>query len=190
MESDIRVIAFAGSLRTGSLNRALLRAAAANAPDGMHVDVWDLADIPLFDGDIEAAGDPVAVVRFKRAIADADAMLIACPEYNHGVPGVLKNAIDWASRPPGRSPLSGKLAGIMGASPAQVGTARAQTQLRQAFNFTNTIALLQPEVLVSRAHEKFDAQGQLTDATTREFLGVFLVTFANWIREQQRQGRA
>jgi chromate reductase, NAD(P)H dehydrogenase (quinone) len=108
--------------------------------------------------------------------------LIACPEYNHGVPGVLKNAIDWASRPPRGSPLNGKRAGVIGASPGMTGSARGQSQLRQAFGFTNTYAMLQPEVLVARAHEKFDPEGHLMDEVTRKFLGQYLATLLGWVR--------
>jgi chromate reductase len=115
------------------------------------------------------------------AIRQADALLIATPEYNHGVPGVLKNAIDWLSRPPRGSALNGKPAAIMGASPGMTGTARSQSQLRQAFVFTNTYALLQPEVLVARAHEKFDADGRLIDPPTRDFVATFLQRFVEFI---------
>jgi chromate reductase len=180
----LRVLGFAGSLRAGSYNRALLRAAKDLAPQGMQLDIVDLIDIPLYNGDVELQGDPAPVAAFKTAIREADALLIATPEYNHGVPGVLKNAIDWASRPPRGAPLGGKLAAIIGASPGMVGSARAQTQLRQAFNFTNTYAMLQPEILVGRAHEKFDAQGHLTDETTRTFLAKFLGAFQGWVLER------
>jgi chromate reductase len=108
-------------------------------------------------------------------------LLIATPEYNHGVPGVLKNTIDWLSRPPRDSALNGKVAALMGASPGMTGTARGQSQLRQAFVFTNTYALLQPEVLVGRAHEKFDAEGRLVHQATRDFLATFLQRFADLI---------
>ncbi|MBC7788991.1 MAG: NAD(P)H-dependent oxidoreductase [Anaerolineae bacterium] len=177
----MRVLGFAGSLRERSLNRALLRAALEAAPEGMSISIFELNDIPVYNGDVEARGDPKAVADFKSAIRDADALLIATPEYNHGVPGVLKNAIDWASRPPASSALSGKPTAIIGASPGMTGSARAQTQLRQAFNFTNTPAMLQPEILVARAHEKFDAEGRLTDDVTRRFLGKFLVSFVTWV---------
>ena len=124
---------------------------------------------------------PSSVTELRTAVRQADALLIATPEYNHGVPGVLKNTIDWLSRPPRDSALNGKAAAIIGASPGMTGTARSQSQLRQAFVFTNTYALLQPEVLVARAHEKFDLDGRLTDAGTREFLTVFLARVAEWI---------
>jgi chromate reductase, NAD(P)H dehydrogenase (quinone) len=177
------VCGIAGSLRAGSYNRALLRAARELAPEGMEVRIFDrMAEVPPFNEDVEAAGDPEPVRALKQAIREADALLIATPEYNHGVPGVLKNAIDWASRPPRGSVLAGKPAAILGASPGVTGTARAQTQLRQAFVFTQTPALLQPEILVYRAHEKFDEQGRLTDEKTREFVGRLLRELATWTR--------
>ncbi|HYH83181.1 MAG TPA: NADPH-dependent FMN reductase [Longimicrobium sp.] len=176
----LHILAFAGSLRAASYNRMLLRAAQELAPEGMEIEVFDISGIPLFNEDVEQAGVPPAVAAFRDAIAAADALLIAVPEYNHGVPGVLKNAIDWASRPPRRSPLSGKPAALLGASPGQTGTARSQTQLRASFVFTNTPVLPQPEVLVFRAHEKFDAEGRLTDEPTRAFIGKLLVALADW----------
>ena len=174
--------AFAGSLRAGSYNRALLRSAIETAPEGMTIEIVDIAAIPLYDADLEAVGMPEPVAALKRAIAAADGLLIATPEYNHGVPGVTKNAIDWASRPPRESPLDRKPVGIVGASPGMVGTARGQSQLRQAFEFTNSYCMPQPQVLVAHAHEKFDADGRLIDEKTREHLAKFLIAFADWIR--------
>jgi chromate reductase len=175
------VIGFAGSLRRGSYNRALLRAATELAPSALHIVIHELDGIPLYNGDIEAAGAPPSVVQLRDAIRQADGLLIATPEYNHGVPGVLKNAIDWLSRPPRDSALNGKVGAVMGASPGLTGTARGQSQLRQAFAFTNTYALLQPEVLVGHAHEKFDADGRLVHQATRDFLATFLQRFAELI---------
>jgi chromate reductase len=180
-DEPLRVLGVGGSLRAGSYNRALLRAAAELAPEGLQIETFDLVALPLYNADVEARGDPPPVAAFKAAIRAADALLFACPEYNHGVPGVLKNAVDWASRPPRRSPLDGKRAGIIGASVGLTGTARAQSQLRQAFVFTNTYAMLQPEVLVARAHEKFDADGRLTDERTRKVLADYLVAFRAWL---------
>ena len=177
---ELRVLGFAGSLRAGSYNGALLRSAQEMAPAGLAIEIYESIDLPLFNEDIEAQGDPEPVAAFKMAIAEADAVLIATPEYNYGVPGVLKNAIDWASRPPGRGPLDGKLAAIIGASVGTVGSARAQQQLRQVFAFTNTLAMLQPEVLVGRAHQKFDRDGHLSDEATRTFLRQYLETFHGW----------
>ena len=181
MTESIRVAGIAGSLRKNSLNRSLLRAAKMLAPDGMEIEIFDLADVPLYNGDVESVGDPPSVVALKDAIRSAHAVLFATPEYNHGVPGVMKNAIDWASRPPREAPLNGKPVGIIGASPGITGTARSQSQLRQAFVFTNSYAMTQPELLVFRAQEKFDSDGNLTDETTAQFLGKYLQAFAVWI---------
>jgi chromate reductase len=184
--SNLEVLGIAGSLRKGSFNRALLRAAQEVAPEGMTIRVFDeLASIPLYNGDVEAQGIPAPVVAFKQAIARAGAHLIATPEYNYGVPGVLKNAIDWASRPSGESPLGGKPAAIMGATPGTGGTIRAQLQLRQAFLFTETYALLKPEVLVPRAHEKFDSEGRLTDERTRDHVRQLLLALVDWTRRHR-----
>jgi len=182
VSQGLTILGIAGSLRAGSLNRALLRAAAELAPEGMVIELFDLAPVPLYNGDVEAGGDPPGVASFKQAIAAADGVLMATPEYNHGVPGVMKNAVDWASRPPRGAPLGGKPAGIIGASPGITGTARGQSQLRQAFEFTNSYCMPQPELLVFRAHEKFDAEGRLTDAATAEHLARYLAAFAEWVR--------
>ena len=133
---NLRILGFAGSLRKESFNRSLVRAAQELAPPNMTIDIFDLAGIPLYNGDVEAEGEPNPVAIFKQAIRAADALLIATPEYNHGVPGVMKNAIDWASRPARQAPMDGKPVGIIGASPGLTGTARGQSQLRQAFEFT------------------------------------------------------
>ena len=178
----LNILAFAGSLRAGSYNRALLRAAQELAPAGMAITIHDLIDVPLYNGDVEAEGDPESVARFKQAIREADGVLMATPEYNHGVPGVMKNAVDWASRPPRNAPLGGKPVAILGASPGITGTARGQSQLRQAFEFTNSYAMPQPEILVFKAHEKFNADGALTDESTRTHLQAFLAAFAAWVR--------
>jgi chromate reductase len=183
MADRLIVCGIAGSLRRDSLNRALLRAAQELAPAELDIRIFDrLAEIPLYNADVEREGDPEPVAAFKRAIAEADALLICTPEYNHGVPGVLKNAIDWASRPARGSVLDGKPAAIMGASPGVTGTARAQSALRLSFVFTNTPVLPQPEILVYRAAEKFDAEGRLTDEKTREFVGKLLGELADWAR--------
>ncbi|HUP20950.1 MAG TPA: NADPH-dependent FMN reductase [Gemmatimonadota bacterium] len=184
----LRVAGIAGSLRGGSYNRALLRAAAELAPPEMEIDVLEIAGVPLFDADLEAGGDPPAVAELKRRIAAADGLLIAAPEYNHGVAGVTKNVVDWLSRPPRASVLDRLPVGVMGASPGRTGTARGQSQLRQAFVFTNSFCLPQPEVLVAAAHEKFDEEGRLTDEPTRNHLRKFLEAFAGWVR-LHRSGR-
>jgi chromate reductase len=177
----IHVLGVAGSLRRDSYNRSLLRAARELAPPSMAIEIWErLGEIPPYNADVEAEGDPEPVVSLKRAIESAHALLIVTPEYNYGVPGILKNAIDWASRPPGRSVLTRKPAAIMGASPGQTGTARAQLALRQSFVFTETWALLRPEVLLNRAAEKFDSHGNLTDGKTRDFVRNLLEALARW----------
>ena len=178
----MNIAGIAGSLRQGSLNRALLRAAQEEAPEGMEIAVFDLLEVPLYNGDVEAAGDPEGVVRLKQAISAADGILFVTPEYNHGVPAAMKNAVDWASRPPGSAALGGKPVAIIGASPGMTGTARGQSQLRQAFEFTNSYCMPQPELLVFRAHEKFDSDGRLIDEATRERLSRFLAAFAEWVR--------
>jgi chromate reductase len=182
MADPIRVLGFAGSLRAASYNRSLLRAAAELAPEGMAVESFDISVVPLYDGDLEAEGDPDGVKAFKAAIAAADGVLIVTPEYNHGVPGVTKNAVDWASRPPRGAALDRKPVGIIGASPGQTGTARGQSQLRQAFEFTNSYCMPQPELLVFRAHEKFDETGRLTDPATAKYLAAYMAAFADWVR--------
>lgn len=176
-----RVVGIAGSLRKGSLNKALLRAAIELAPARLSIAVTEIDDVPLYNGDVEAVATPQSVDLLRSAIAEAQGLLIVTPEYNHGVPGVLKNTIDWLSRPPRGSVLNGKPVAILGASPGMTGTARAQTQLRQAFVFTNSYPMPQPEILVSRAREKFDEEGRLTDEVTRKFLAGFLEQFAQWI---------
>ena len=178
----LTVLGIAGSLRRGSYNRGLIRAAVEVAPAGTTVIPYDLADLPLFNADVEAQGDPPSVAAFKRAVREADALLIATPEYNHCVPGVLKNAIDWASRPARASVLTGKPVAIMGASTGGGGTARAQAHLRDGLSYTNGFVLPLPEVLVPFADSKFDAESSLTDPETREAVGDLLVSFAAWTR--------
>ena len=181
-ERELRVAGFAGSLRAASFNRALLRAAKELAPAEMKIEILEIGGIPVFNADLEAEGDPEPVAAFKRAVGGADGLLIATPEYNLGVPGVTKNVIDWASRPPRGSVLDGKPVALMGATPGMGGTARGQSQLRQAFVFTNSYAMPQPEVLVRKASDLFDSDGRLTDEATREHLARFLAAFGAWIR--------
>jgi chromate reductase, NAD(P)H dehydrogenase (quinone) len=179
---SIRVAGIAGSLRVGSLNKALLSAAIELAPAGMEIKTYTgLANIPPYNDDVFAKGDPEAVTILKSAISEADAMLISSPEYNYGVPGVLKNAIDWASRPSGKSALNRKPAAIMGCSPGLGGTIRAQHALRQTFVFTDTYVMLQPEIKIPSAAPLFDSSGRLTDENTRQHLKKFLEAFVVWI---------
>jgi chromate reductase len=182
MPPSIHVLGFSGSLRKDSYNTALLRAAAELLPDGMTLETFDLSPIPLYNDDVRTAGYPDAVKDFRSRIAAADALLIATPEYNYSIPGVLKNALDWASRPPD-PPLNGKPVAIMGASPGNFGTVRAQMHLRQVCVYTNMFPINKPEVLVARAQEKFDAEGRLTDETTRGFVRDLLIALADWTRK-------
>jgi len=178
----MNVCGIAGSLRKGSYNRSLLRAAVKLAPEQMRITVFDrLGDVPLYNADVEASGDPEAVVALKEAIRRSDALLIATPEYNYGVPGVLKNAIDWASRPPSGSVLTGKPTALLGASAGRTGTARAQLALRQSFVFTQTPVLLGPELLVGEAHKKFAEDGTLSDEQTAKLLRALLERFLGWV---------
>src|SRR6266508_4286872 len=166
---SIRVAGICGSLREGSLNKGLLRAAVELAPAGMEIEIYTrLGDIPPYNDDVFQKGDPEPVADLKNFIGGADALLISTPEYNYGVPGVLKNAIDWASRPPSDSVLAGKPTALLGASPGRTGTARAQLALRQSFVFTQTPVLPGPEVLVGEAHHKFGEDGTLRDESARK----------------------
>ncbi len=149
-------------------------------PAGGVLETFDLAPIPLYNGDVEAQGFPPAVQELKAAIRVADALLIVTPEYNYSIPGVLKNAIDWASRPPQDSPLSGKPVAIMGASMGGFGTVRAQHHLRQVCVFTNMLPLQRPEVMISTAHQKFDADGRLVDERTRQAIHDLLAGLLAW----------
>lgn len=154
MSDPLHVLGFAGSLRKGSYNRAALGAAGELLPEGMTLEIFDISEIPLYNADLEAEGIPAPVQAFKDRIAAADALLIATPECNYSFPGVLKNAIDWASRPPGASPLQGKPVAIMGASPGIMGTVRAQFHLRQVCVFSDMHVLRKPEVYIGRAVER------------------------------------
>lgn len=179
----LRVVGIAGSLRKASLNRALLRAAQELAPSCMRIEIEDLIAVPMFNSDLDGANPPDAVTWLRRSVGGADGLLFVTPEYNHGVPGVLKNAIDWLSQPLHGSALEGKPTALMGASTGLAGTARGQSQLRQSFVLTNTPAMLRPEVMVGRAQERFDAEGHLIHEGTRQFLSDFLLRFAGWIHQ-------
>jgi len=182
----LRVVGIAGSLRRSSYNRALLCAAQQLTPPSLVIEIELLDDVPMFNADLDGADTPEPVARLRRAVREADGLLLVTPEYNHGVPGVMKNAIDWLSQPLAQSALDGKPTAIMGASTGMAGTARGQSQLRQSFVLTNTPAMLRPEVLVGRAQDKFDPSGRLIDEPTRRFLRAFLEQFAGWIEQQQR----
>ncbi len=176
---SVRILGISGSLRRGAFNTSALRAAQELAPQGMTIDLLGIGDIPLYNDDVRAQGFPPAVEALRQRIKAADGLLFATPEYNYSVPGVLKNAIDWASRPP-EQPFDGKPIAIMGASGGVLGTARAQYHLRQCFIFLNGHVMNRPEVMIGQAGSKFDADGKLTDQPTREFLAGMLTAFKAW----------
>lgn len=171
----MKVIGISGSLRKGSYNTMALRAAQKLAPAGMEISSADISQIPLFNGDVLAAGEPAVVSDLKARLRAADAVLIVTPEYNFSVPGVLKNALDWLSRPP-EQPFDGKPVAIMGAAPGQVGTARAQYHLRQMLVFLNAFTVNKPEVFINNCAGKFNEQGELTDEASAKFIGDLLVS--------------
>jgi chromate reductase len=176
----VRILAVAGSLRRGSFNAAALRAARELAPTGMTIEIFDLAPIPMYNDDVRLEGYPPPVADFRARIKAADGLLLATPEYNYSTSGVLKNAIDWASRPP-EHPFDGKPIALMGASAGTLGTARAQYHLRQMFVFLNGMVMNRPEVMIPGAQNKFDAEGKLTDQQTRDFISAHLVAFKAWV---------
>ena len=186
INEKFNVLGIGGSLRKDSYNRALLHAAKELAPERMDIHIFEnegLKTIPPFDEDVRKQGEPETVEILKREIRHADAMLFAIPEYNHSLTGVLKNAIDWVSRPPADSPLDGKPVAIMGASTGISGTIRAQMHFRQICVFTNMLPLNKPQVFVTRAAEKFDADGRLTDEDTRRFIRQITEALLAWTRK-------
>ena len=182
MSEPLNVLGVAGSLRKASVNRGLMRAAVDAAPPSVDVSVFDLITIPLYNGDVEAAGDPEPVADLKQEILAADALLLATPEYNRGMSGVMKNALDWASRPPEKA-LAGKPVAIMGATPGGFGTRASQFQTKQILGNPGAFVLPKPEVWVSDADEKFDGNGELTDQATRESLTELLLALAEFARK-------
>ncbi len=181
MEKLFKILGFVGSLRKDSYNKALMRAALELIPEGVELEVFDLEGIPLFNQDLEQ--QPVEKVReFKAKIRAAAAILIATPEYNYSIPGVLKNAIDCASRPHGDNAFEHKPVAMMGASVGMIGTARAQYHLRQCFVYLSCFALNQPEVMVPFAQEKIDKDGKVTDQKTRELIRQLLENLVAWTR--------
>jgi len=180
----IHIVGISGSLREQSYNTATLNAAVELRPDGVAIEPVGIGDLPLYNDDLRLQGYPPAVERLRSRLAAADGILLVTPEYNYSVSGVLKNAIDWASRPPDQ-PFDGKPVAIMGASPGMLGTARAQYHLRQMLVFLNAYVLNRPEVMIAQAAAKFDEAGQLIDGPTREFVKSFLEAFAAWIRRMR-----
>ena len=186
MTEMVNVLGIAGSLRQRSYNKAVLRAAAEMLPEGMTMEIFDIGEIPLYNEDLEAQGDPAPVQHLKARLRAANALLIATPEYNYSMPGVLKNTLDWASRPPPTSALSEKPLAIVGASSGPWGTARAQLALRQSAVFLNLHPMNRPVLQILHAEAKFDADLKLTDETTRQHLRAMLAAFAVWARRLNR----
>jgi chromate reductase, NAD(P)H dehydrogenase (quinone) len=185
--TPIRVLGISGSLRQGSYNRALLRAAAELSPaNGIELVEHDLSPIPFYDGDVEAAGDPEPVATLRSAVREADALLLATPEYNRGTSGVLKNALDWLSRPALASVLRWKPVAIVGASSGRGGARRAQQQVRDALVFPGAVVLDDPEVSVPLAWEHFDSDLNLTHAETRAALDALLGNLGELARSAER----
>ncbi len=182
---EFRILALAGSLRQGSYNRGLLRAAEELAPDWVKVRFFDIGTLPFFNEDLEDAADPEVVRQFKEAISNANAVLIATPEYNGAVPGVLANAIDWASRPTGRSVLRNKPVAVMGAVLGKSGSANAQAALRGVLSRVGAVVVPDPQVLVPHASKLFDEQVNLRDEDTREEVRQLVEAVAHWCRRVQ-----
>ncbi len=170
----MKVLGISGSLRKGSYNSMALRAAQKLAPAGMEVSIADISQIPMYNDDVRAAAEPAAVTALKAQVRAADAVLLVSPEYNFSIPGVLKNTLDWLSRPP-EPPFDGKTVALMGASPGQVGTARVQYHLRQVMVFMNAFVVNKPEVFINHCASKFNAQGELTDEATAKVITELLV---------------
>lgn len=180
---ELEVLGVAGSLRRASFNRALLRAAVELAPLSMRIRVFEIGDLPLYNADLDTDEHrPAAVREWKEAVSRADGVLLVSPEYNHSVPGVMQNALDWASRPSMKSPFRGKPVGIMGASGGLFGTARGQQQLKLVLMSMLAYVMPHPGVAVTQAATRFDAEGTLVDATTREFVTDYLTELEARIR--------
>ena len=184
MTDTIRVLGISGSLRHASWNTIALKAAQKLAPAGMTIEIAEIRDMPFYDGDVEAAGMPASVAAFRAKIQAADALLIASPEYNASVSGVLKNAIDWASRPPSQ-PLDGKPIAIFGTSPGATGTIRGQAHLRQILANVNGLVLVQPVVAIGNAQQRFDADANITDEATRAFVVTMLTKLIDWTKRMK-----
>jgi chromate reductase len=189
MADQIKILGIAGSLRKASYNRGALRAAQQLCPEGAKIEAFELDGIPPFNQD-EERNPPAKVIELKQKIRNADAILLVTPEYNYGMPGVLKNAIDWASRPYGDNAWNGKPVAIMSAAMSMGGGVRAQYQLRQAFVFLNMDAVVQPEVAIGNATERFDEQGNLKDETSKKLIAQLLQNLVQKVRTLKPAMRA
>ena len=176
---DVKILGIPGSLRQASFNRFALRAAQSLLPPGASLDLFELEGIPPYNQDHDKQ-PPARVVELKTRVRAADAVLFSTPEYNYSMPGVLKNAIDWASRPYGDSAWQGKPVAVMGASVGMLGSARAQYHLRQSFVFLNMYPVNQPEVLIANAAQRFSEKGELTDEGSREQIRKLLAELVAW----------
>ena len=184
---QISVLGICGSLRKGSYNMAALRTAIALKPANMSVTVADISQLPLYNEDVRQQGFPPPVETLRRQIKEADALLFACPEYNYSMSGVLKNAIDWASRPPDQ-PFAGKPCAILGAAAGMAGTARAQYDLRRSCVFLDMHPINKPEVFIGQAQTKFDADGNLLDEAAKGFIRDMMVALVAWTRQIAKKG--
>ena len=189
MADSYDILAISGSLRASSFNTSLLRAVASRAPDTLRLDIITPRGVPLYDGDVEERdGIPPIVEELKERVRAADALVIATPEYNFSVPGVLKNMIDWLSRGE-HQPFNGKHVGIMGASTGPVGTARSQYHLRTTLQGLYALVMPRPEIFVTHARDKFASDGTLTDEATDRIIGTWLKHYEPWVRLGQTHGR-
>jgi chromate reductase len=187
--TSLKFLGIPGSLRRHSYNRSALVAAQGLLPSGVGLEIFDLDGIPLFNQDTEST--PFArLTEFKARIREADAIVFATPEYNYSIPGVLKNAIDCASRPYGDSAWAGKPVAVIGASAGMFGAGRAQYHLRQTFVALNLLQVNQPEVMIGNADTAFDAQGRLIDETSRSLIRQVLENLAEWTRKLKSEPRA
>lgn len=180
-QPPLTILAISGSLRSGSYNTAALRAAQEVAPEGVSIDIASIAGLPLYDADVQAVGFPPEAAGLGERVRSADAVLFAAPEYNYSMSGVLKNAIDWLSRLP-EQPFAGKPVGMIGASMSLLGAVRAQYHLRQTLVFLDALPINKPEVFIAQAHQKFDAEGRLTDDAVRGFIRGHVEALAAWTR--------
>jgi chromate reductase len=187
MAKPIKILGVVGSLRKGSYNKSLMQIAENLLPENTEMEVFDLAEIPLFNQDVLDVRPPKTVKEFKAKIRKADAILMASPEYNYSIPGVLKNAIDWASRPPEDNSFDGKPVAIMSASIGRLGGARMQYHLRQTFVFLNMYPLNRPEFMLSNAKDHFDEDGNLKDEETRQRIRELLSALVQWTRRMKKK---
>lgn len=181
-EAIIRILGLPGSLRRGSHNAGLLRVARELAPDGVQVEIADITGIPLYNEDLNHDGGPEPVQALKQRARLADALLFAVPEYNYSMTGVQKNLIDWLSRPLDTTPLRHKPVAMMGAG-GRFGTVRAQLALRQVFVFTQSYAMISPELMIMRSPEHFDAEGRLMDEALRQRVRMIVEGLVAWTRQ-------